>query len=59
MIQCGEYILVENLKPLKQILGNCAEGKADRTRSTAQHSIEKFLIWCGNRRISNFTQDDV
>jgi hypothetical protein len=45
---------------LKQYLRKLrAEGKADRTRSTAQHSIEKFLIWCGNRKIANFTPDDV
>lgn len=56
----GNWILIENLKPLKQYLRKLrAESKADRTRSTAQHSIEKFLVWCGTRKLSNFTPDDV
>lgn len=60
MLESGEWITLENLKVLKKYLRSLrAEGKADKTRDTAQHVIEKFLCWCGNRHVDRFIDEDV
>lgn len=56
----GQWLLIENLKPLKRYLrAQRAEGKSEKTRETVEHTVTHFLTWCGYRKVETFTDEDV
>ena len=51
---------MSNSKIFKDYLRKCqADGLTEVTIATAEHTLIKFIEWCGDRELKEFTTDDV
>jgi len=51
---------MSNSNILKDYLRKCqADGLTEETIATAEYTLIKFIEWCGDRELKEFTTDDV